>query len=164
MYILFFVVALSCLLTFVEPAHASAVEAIIVDKSERKLWLVRNGEKDEEFDIRLGQNPEGHKQQRGDKKTPEGRYYIEWRNPQSKFYRSFKISYPSPKDRALAKLKMRDPGDNIFIHGTKNGLSAQQASEAQNYDWTLGCIALKNSDMDYLWDIIADGTPIDIHP
>ena len=145
-------------------ANAQAVEAIIVDKSDRKLWLVRDGQKAEEFDVRLGQQPIGHKQERGDLRTPEGKYFIEWRNDQSKYYRSFKISYPNKIDRAKAKLAMRDPGDNIFVHGTKNGLSKAKAALAQEFDWTLGCIALKNTDIDYLWQVVEDGTPIHIHP
>ncbi len=164
---MFLVILLVCAIaagTWSDDVNANAVEAIIVDKSDRSLWLVRNGEKAEQFGVRLGQNPEGHKVRRGDKRTPEGSYHIEWRNPESKYYRSFKISYPNTIDKAKAKLAMRDPGDNIFIHGTKNGLSKARAALAQSFDWTLGCIALTNSDIDYLWEHVPDGIPIHIYP
>jgi murein L,D-transpeptidase YafK len=104
------------------------------------------------YRIALGRDPIGHKQREGDGRTPEGRYMIDRRNPNSKYHLSLHISYPSPADLGP------DRGGDIMIHGLKPGVAHPQT------DWTQGCIAVTDSEMDEIWALVADHTPIDILP
>lgn len=142
--------------------HAPPADEIIVYKSERKMLLVHEGDIYRVYDIGLGQNPDGHKQKRGDYRTPEGEYYIDGRNPYSKFYLSLHISYPDEEDIVRAKKKGVDPGDHIVIHGMRGKGTRQDFLEAG--DWTEGCIAVSNKEMHELWHLIDVGTPISIYP
>jgi murein L,D-transpeptidase YafK len=137
-----------------------------VYKAERMLHLHDvNGQVYRSYKIALGGNPVGHKQFEGDRKTPEGLYYIETRNPNSRFHLSLKISYPNEQDRAYAESLGQSPGGDIFIHGVPN---EKNALEKYFYrfkeEWTEGCIALTNRDMEELWSLVGDGTPIMIYP
>lgn len=117
------------------------------------------------YRISLGENPVGHKQQEGDERTPEGDYLLDWRNPNSSFYKSIHVSYPNAQDRARAKQRGVDPGGMIMIHGRPNWLtSAVVAREYDGADWTDGCIAVTNEEMEEIWQLVADGTPIRILP
>jgi murein L,D-transpeptidase YafK len=146
-----------------EGRSAPVVKAdrILVDKSDRVLILYR---KDKEIarytDIKLGDAPLGHKQLEGDEKTPEGRYTVNGRNPASRYHLSLRISYPSAADRAFAKTKGRSPGSDIFIHGQPNGSPLERLPN----DWTDGCIALSNAEIEKLWKQVADRTSITIRP
>lgn len=137
----------------------TSVDFVLVDKSERTLTLFSQGAVQKTYsDIRMGDAPSGHKQFEGDERTPEGRYLIDYRNPQSAYHLSLHISYPSAQDRAFAAKQERSPGGEIFIHGQPNWLSVGQLPG----DWTDGCIALSNADIEELWAAIPDGTPIEI--
>ncbi|MEQ8207502.1 MAG: L,D-transpeptidase family protein, partial [Woeseia sp.] len=115
------------------------------------------------FDIALGIAPVGHKEYEGDAKTPEGRYLLDIRNPNSDFFLSIHVSYPSLDDRERARQKGLDPGGQIMIHGQPNE-PTYSAAYYRSADWTNGCIAVSNSDMIDIWLMTPDGTPIDIRP
>lgn len=133
---------------------------ILVVKSERKLYL-RNGSKVvKSYPVSLGKNPTGHKVREGDKKTPEGTYLLDWRNPQSKFYKSIHISYPTPTEQEKAKQAGFNAGGMIMIHGEPTTLSLAK----KRIDWTDGCIAVSNQHMDEIWHAIDDGISISIEP
>ena len=136
---------------------------IRVDKSDRKLELLRNNEIIATFQIALGRNPLGPKQQEGDKRTPEGRYTIDWRNPKSRYFLSLHISYPDQNDSALAQTAGFAPGGDVMIHGQPNGYDVA-GSALQSFDWTYGCIAVTNQAMQQIWNAVPDGTPIEILP
>ena len=138
-------------------------DKVLVDKSDRKMWLIANGKKYREYSISLGDNPIGHKQQEGDEKTPEGNYTIDFRNPNSRYHLSLHIDYPNTEDKARAKARGVSPGGDIFIHGLPNGLSWTPAA-FQGRDWTDGCIAVNNDEIKELWALIKNGTPIEITP
>ena len=115
------------------------------------------------FPIALGGAPEGHKGEEGDQRTPEGRYRIDWRNDKSSYHLSMHISYPDAADMARAEAEGKDPGGMIMIHGQRNYLG-WLAYLTQRFDWTDGCIAVTNADMDIIWNSVPDGTPIEIRP
>ncbi len=131
---------------------------VLVDKSDRQLQLLRDGAVIATFPVALGFAPEGYKTQQGDGRTPEGRYALDWRNPKSRFYLSIHISYPNAADEAQAAARGVSPGGDIFIHGTP------WLATVAGRDWTLGCIAVSNADMDAIWTSVPDGTPITIRP
>jgi murein L,D-transpeptidase YafK len=145
--------------TFAQPS----VDFVRVVKSERKLMLFSGGEVIREFKIALGGNPMGHKQQQGDQRTPEGSYTLDYKKSDSAFYKAIHISYPNADDVTAAKQRGVRPGGQIMIHGQKNGFG-RWAFLSEFVDWTKGCIALKNEEMDVLWDQIAEGTKIEILP
>lgn len=140
-----------------------SVDFVRVVKSERKLILFSEGQVVREFRIALGGNPTGHKQQEGDQRTPEGSYVLDYKKSDSAFYKAIHISYPNEHDVAAAKQRGVKPGGQIMIHGQKNGIG-WLAALSQFVDWTRGCIALKNEEMDVLWSLIAEGTKIEILP
>ena len=145
-------------------AHSGQIaDMVIVEKSESRLYLMRAGEAFASFRVAFGANPEGHKQQQGDERTPEGTYVLGYKNAGSAFYKSIHISYPNAKDRAEARKRGVDPGGDIMIHGQKNGYG-KFAAIVQHFNWTDGCIALSNSDMDLVWNAVKPGTPIEIRP
>ena len=147
------------------PAHADAlpeVAAVRVDKSARTLTLLDEvGRAIRTYrGIQLGDSPTGPKHFAGDERTPEGRYAIDWGNPNSAYYLSLHISYPSAADRAYAAAAGRAPGGAIFIHGQPNSLQSGRIPG----DWTDGCIALSNEQVAEIWSLVPDGTPIDLYP
>ncbi len=132
---------------------------LLVDKSDRTLTVYRQGQSLKTyFGLQFGDAPFGHKRFEGDERTPEGVYTIDTRNPRSSYYLSLRISYPNANDRAFAYQYGRSPGGDIFIHGQPNGLRAGR----MRGDWTDGCIALTNQEIAELWQIVPDGTPIEI--
>ena len=140
-------------------------DRVLVKKAERKLVLLKDGEIFRNYDIALGDSPTGHKQFEGDERTPEGNYTLDWRNSNSKFYRSIHISYPNSQDQQFAKNKGKSPGGMIMIHGQPNkSKDPVSAWILDQMDWTDGCIAVKNDEMDEIWAAIDNGTPIEIHP
>ncbi|MFN4050959.1 MAG: murein L,D-transpeptidase family protein [Acinetobacter junii] len=143
------------------------VTTIEVFKQQRQLKLKHHDQIIRSYPIRLGFNPIGHKQFEGDGKTPEGTYTIDWRNPQSAYYKSLHISYPNPNDLAYAKQRQKSAGGDVMIHGTvPTPATAFPASFTYmpRKDWTLGCIAVTNADMDEIWQLVKNGTQIIIHP
>jgi murein L,D-transpeptidase YafK len=138
-------------------------DEIVVFKEKRILELRRHGEVLRHYRIALGRNPVGHKLYQGDNRTPEGRYIIDMRNANSSYYRSLRISYPDRTDKDVALTVGLSPGDWIMIHGMKNGYTPQNLGHPQR-DWTNGCIAVTNREMDEIWNSVDVGTPIIIWP
>lgn len=147
------------------PSFASdqAIDSVLVKKSERKMYLVANGKPVREYRVAFGANPKGHKQMQGDERTPEGTYTLDYKNGKSSFYKAIHISYPNTRDIARARAAGVDPGGQIMIHGQHNGLG-QVARVSQKFNWTDGCIAVTNQEMDEIWDLVDVGTPIEITP
>jgi murein L,D-transpeptidase YafK len=142
---------------------AASPDRILVLKSERKLLLMAGDSIVRSMDIALGLRPDGPKRREGDFKTPEGRYVIEARNPNSDFFLSLKVSYPNERDRTLAAELGVDPGGMIMIHGRPNEPKQAEAMY-EGWDWTDGCIAVPNSDMIDLWLLTDVAMPIEIRP
>ena len=138
-------------------------DSVIVEKGARKLYLMRGDEAFRSFDIALGIVPTGDKQQEGDFRTPEGRYILDMRNPNSEFFLSIHISYPSQQDRREARARGVDPGGAIMIHGQPN-IPTKSEAYYRTQDWTNGCIAVSNSDMIDIWLMTGENTPIEIRP
>jgi murein L,D-transpeptidase YafK len=148
---------------FMSTAHAAEkADLIIVNKESRELLLMLNGSLLNRYKIALGGSPKGHKIQEGDQKTPEGTYLLDYKKQDSSFYKSIHISYPNETDKAQAKKRGVSPGGFIMIHGQKNGFG-WFGSVLQYFDWTDGCIAVKNSEMEEIWDAVDVGTPIQIN-
>ena len=145
------------------PVDIQGVSKVVVRKGERRLYLMSGDQAVRSYRISLGDNPDGHKLYEGDERTPEGDYTLDWRNAESDFYRSIHISYPSERDRELASAWGLDPGGSIMIHGLPNG-KEDMAFAYRGLDWTDGCIAVTNEDMDEIWQLVSNGTPISIHP
>lgn len=144
-------------------AHAEKADLVIVSKAESRLYLERAGKQFASFKVAFGGNPHGHKQQEGDERTPEGKYVLDSKNPHSGYYKAIHVSYPNARDRASAKARGVSPGGQVMIHGQKNGF-AWLGPIAQLFDWTNGCIALSNADMDVVWTAVDVGTLIEINP
>jgi len=136
---------------------------LLVVKSERKLYLLKDGEVLRSFEIALGLIPNGPKQRSGDFKTPEGIYQLGVRNPSSDYFLSIQISYPDAEDVARAQAATVDPGGQIMIHGQPNEPKYSE-SRYQTWDWTDGCIAVSNSDMVDIWLMTDEAIPIEIRP
>ncbi len=142
-----------------------AVDKVIVDKSKAKMFLLKNNKPIRKYKIALGGNPVGHKMQEGDMRTPEGLYNLEYKNAQSRFHKSIKISYPNAYDIARAQLMGVDPGGDIVIHGLPNGMTdADVDARMLSENWTEGCIAVSNAEMDEIWRLVDLDTPIEIRP
>ncbi len=148
------------------PASAgehSRIDLVIVEKATRTMMLMSGEEVVRSYDIALGDSPVGHKQREGDERTPEGRYVLDWRNPNSSFHLSIHISYPNEADRAAAAAAGYSPGGDIMIHGQPNGFG-WWSWLLQRVDWTDGCIAVTDAEMDEIWNMVENGTPIEIRP
>jgi murein L,D-transpeptidase YafK len=143
------------------PLAFPEVERIVVAKAARTMTLYAiDGSVHLIEGIQLGDAPVGPKRFEGDERTPEGRFTIDYGNPQSAYYLSLHIDYPRPEDRAYARAQGRSPGGQIFIHGQPNDWPAGRVPG----DWTDGCIALSNEEIEALWQAVPDGTPIEIGP
>lgn len=138
-------------------------DSIVLDKSDRTLTMYSRGVKVKEYEVALGKNPVGHKLRRGDGRTPEGLYYIEGRNPGSKYHLSLRISYPSVNDRLRAARLAASPGGDIMIHGLPPAFSTVGALHRQQ-DWTEGCVAVTNAEIEEIWRAVPNGARILIKP
>ena len=138
-------------------------DLVVVHKSARRMLVYSNGEVVRTYVISLGHNPVGAKRRAGDHRTPEGWYVIDQHNPNSAFHRSLRVSYPSARDVARAHAAGHSPGGDVMIHGTRNGLGWLGRMRLAA-DWTDGCIAVTDAEMDELYALVPDGTPIDIQP
>lgn len=138
-------------------------DRIVVHKADRRLELMRGNKVLRSYPIALGRHPVGKKLTEGDGKTPEGTYFIDRRNMESEYHLSLHISYPDEFDRKRAAALRVSPGGNILIHGEPNILNAEGKKRLFK-DWTAGCIALSNSNVDELWRLVDDGIAIDIYP
>jgi murein L,D-transpeptidase YafK len=139
------------------------VDRLVVYKSERKLVLLTQGKEIRTYKVALGSEPVGPKTRHGDHRTPEGVYTLDSRNPNSHFYKAFHISYPNPKDIASAKKLGVSPGGDIMLHGLPKEY-AWVGKAHTLHDWTDGCVAVTNEEMDELWKLVPVGTPIEIRP
>jgi murein L,D-transpeptidase YafK len=138
-------------------------DRVLVVKSARRLYLLRDGEPIKSYRIALGRRPVGPKVKEGDGRTPEGIYVLDWRNPRSQFYRSIHISYPDAGDVAFAHRRGLSPGENIMIHGLSSDFEVL-GSHHIRFNWTEGCIAVTNEEIDEIWAAVDDGTLIEIRP
>jgi len=137
--------------------HGPEVTSVQVHKADRKMYLLHDGKVLETYDVGLGFAPTGHKQAEGDGRTPEGTYFISHKNPQSNYHLSLGISYPNDADRAKAAALGKRPGGDIFIHGAPD-------SNPGRRDWTAGCIAVTDRQMEWVYAMVKPGTPIHILP
>jgi murein L,D-transpeptidase YafK len=143
-------------------AEAKA-DRIIVHKKARTMELMHAGRMLKTYKIALGGEPVGPKTRQGDHRTPEGVYVIDSRNAQSKFHRSLHISYPGASDRERARKLGVPPGGDVFIHGLPNGYGWIGAGHRAR-DWTDGCIAVTDQEIEEIWSLVANGTPVEIRP
>ena len=142
-------------------ASLPTADFVLVDKSDRTLTLYAGGRPWRTIgNLQFGDQPQGHKRFQGDERTPEGRYAIDYGNPDSSYWLSLHIDYPNAADRAYAGARGRSPGGAIFIHGQPNWLPVGRLPG----DWTDGCIALSNAEIELLWQVVPNGTPIEIRP
>jgi murein L,D-transpeptidase YafK len=140
-----------------------AADAVLVVKSEHRLYLLRDGQPFKSYRVALGLNPAGHKEREGDYRTPEGQYRLDARNPSSDFFLSIHVSYPNEQDVARAQRNRWKPGGSIMIHGLPN-VPRKRLEYYGFADWTDGCIALSNDDMLEVWLLTRANTPIEIRP
>ena len=138
---------------------AAAIDQLLVDKSDRQLLALSGGKIIRRFDVALGFGGLGPKVRKGDGRVPEGAYRITAHNPYSAFHKSLRIGYPKPSQRAAARRGGYDPGGDIMIHGLPNGQGWVGAGHRKR-DWTAGCIAVTDEEIDWLYARVSDGTPI----
>ncbi|AJQ94793.1 L,D-transpeptidase family protein [Gynuella sunshinyii] len=153
-----FVLMLTTLVSLPAWAEATLVQ---VDKSERRMTVFEGDQILASYHIALGGNPQGHKQQEGDEKTPEGSYVLDYIKEDSAYHKAMHISYPDQADQRNAKARGVSPGGFIMIHGQRNGLG-WLSGIVQHFNWTDGCIALTNKEMDEFVALVPIGTPIRI--
>lgn len=134
------------------------VTGIVVNKADRRMFLMHNERVLKKYKVWLGFTPEGHKEIEGDGKTPEGLYTINRRNPNSRFHLSIGVSYPNAADIEAAKALGEKPGGDIFIHGQRHPARKDKG------DWTWGCISVSNKEMEQIYSMVTDNTPIMINP
>lgn len=142
---------------------AGKADKIVVLKGERTLYLLRGGEVLRSYKVALGRQPRGTKIHEGDGRTPEGSYTLDARNPGSNFYRALRVSYPNRSDRARARALGESAGGLVMIHGLPNE-RPQWGAEHWMFNWTNGCIAVTNREMDEIWDSVDLGIPVEIRP
>jgi murein L,D-transpeptidase YafK len=144
------------------PASAQA-DLLVVEKRRRQLIAYSQGRVLRTYRVSLGTVPVGPKIRQGDGRTPEGRYVIDRHNPRSGFHRALRVAYPSAAESGRARAGGYDPGGDIMVHGLKNGLG--WVGRAHRFvDWTVGCVAVTNPEIEELYRIVPDGTPIEIKP
>jgi murein L,D-transpeptidase YafK len=141
----------------------AAADSLVLTKSRRELVLYYRGDPVRTYYVALGRSPIGDKERIGDNRTPEGLFYIQGRNPNSRYHLSLRISYPDATHRARAAKLGTEPGGDIMIHGLPDEQAAFGPAH-RDYDWTNGCIAVTNKEIEELWRVIRDGTPIQIKP
>jgi murein L,D-transpeptidase YafK len=139
------------------------VDKILVEKAARRMTLLKHGQPLRAYDVALGSTPLGHKQQEGDGRTPEGHYLLDFKNARSRFHLSVRISYPSAEDREAARRRGVPAGGDIMIHGLPRGLG-WLGSLHRMRDWTDGCVAVTNQEMEEIWALVATGTMVEIRP
>ena len=140
-----------------------SADRILIEKSARRLTLISQGEVLKSYKIALGGDPIGPKERQGDNKTPEGTYVIDGRNRDSRFHLSLRISYPNERDKKRAKELGVSTGGDIMIHGIKNGFSSVGDAHAE-VDWTKGCIAVTDQEIEEIDKLVPNGTIVEIRP
>lgn len=141
----------------------TVADRIQIRKAARELTLFRGGLALKTYGVALGNNPNGHKEIEGDGRTPEGRYSISGRNPLSKYHLALRISYPSASDRARAAKLGKSAGGDIMIHGLPNGYGFMGATHRLR-NWTIGCVAVTDEEIEEIWRAVPDGCVVDIEP
>jgi len=141
---------------------SAEVDLVKVEKSKNRMYLLKGINIIKEYYVALGENPKGHKQRKGDRRTPEGIYTLDYKKEDSSFYRAMHISYPNDTDRENAKKRGVSPGGLIMVHGQRNRYGGR-APTTQRFNWTNGCIALTNAEMDEFMRLVKVGTPIQIY-
>jgi murein L,D-transpeptidase YafK len=144
------------------PADVRA-DLVVVEKSKRELTIYREGKAIKTYTVALGRVPVGAKSREGDNRTPEGQYWIDYRKADSGYFRALHISYPSQADIAAAAKLGAAPGGDIMIHGLRNGLG-WLGKLHRITDWTLGCVAVTNEEIEELWRAVPNGTPVELRP
>ncbi|MDB5666799.1 L,D-transpeptidase family protein [Cypionkella sp.] len=144
--------------------HGPEITSIQVQKANRKMYLLHNSKVIKQYDIGLGGVPIGDKEFEGDMKTPEGIYFISHRNPNSAYHLSLAISYPNDEDRANAELLGMPPGGDIMIHGGPPRKANGKKRKVSSVDWTAGCIAVTDDEVENIYAMVKPGTPIQILP
>ncbi len=139
------------------------VDSIVVEKKAHTLTLFRDAKPMRTYLVALGSKPLGDKLRAGDNRTPEGIFYIDARQPNSKYHLALHISYPDAAHRARSQAIGAEPGGDIMIHGLPNGLGRAGASHRVN-DWTNGCVALTDEEIEQIWSVVPIGTPVEIKP
>jgi murein L,D-transpeptidase YafK len=134
-------------------------DRIVIKKAERRLYLMRGDVPFRSYKVALGYQPTGHKKRKGDGRTPEGIYFMDWRNAASNYRKALHISYPNGQDRWRAMRQGDDPGGMIMIHGQPS-----RRGEEKSGDWTFGCVAVSNMAIDEIWSYTEVGTPVEILP
>ena len=143
--------------------QVTKADLVVVEKSKRELTIFSEGAPLKTYRVALGRVPIGPKSREGDKRTPEGQYTIDYRKADSGYFRALHISYPSQADAQSARKDGVSPGGDIMIHGLRNGLG-WLGKLHRFVDWTLGCVAVTNKEMEELWRAVPDGTPIKLKP
>lgn len=143
--------------------EGTSADRVVVKKGARRLALYDGQDLLREYRVALGGNPLGHKQREGDERTPEGHYVLDFRKADSSFHLALHISYPSGADTQAARDQGVSPGGQIMVHGIRNGLGLLGRAHAL-VDWTDGCIAVTNREIEEIWRVVPDGTPILIEP
>lgn len=152
---------LCVLLLAADDARAASIDKVLVEKSEHRMTLLHDGVAVKTYRVALGREPIGDKERQGDGRTPEGTYRIDRRNAASRYHRSLHIDYPDAAHRAHARKLGVSAGGDIFIHGLPNGF-AWTGSARHFADWTAGCIAVNNDEIEEIWKLVRDGTEIEI--
>jgi murein L,D-transpeptidase YafK len=144
-------------------ANEKPADKVLIEKKARTLTLVRNSIAIRKYRIALGNAPEGPKTCQGDGRTPEGHYQISGRNKKSHYHLSLRISYPNEADKAAAGKSRCNPGGDIFIHGLPNGYGWIGKAHTL-HDWTLGCVAVTDKEIEEIWSLVPNGTAVEIKP
>ena len=147
----------------VRPGAPTAADSLVLEKSQRQLMVYYHGYLVRTYFVALGRSPVGDKERIGDNRTPEGLFYIQGRNPNSRYHLSLRISYPDERHRERAARLGVEPGGDIMIHGLPDDEAALGPAH-RDFDWTNGCIAVTNQEIEELYRVIRDGTPIQIKP
>lgn len=146
-----------------ERGQTPQADRIVILKAERTLRLYQAGKVLKTYRVALGGHPVGAKTRQGDGKTPEGLYKIDSRNAHSQFHLSLHVSYPNDEDRARARKLGVSPGGDIYIHGLPPAY-AYLGSLHRQVDWTLGCVAVTDAEIEEIWKLVPNGTPVEIKP
>jgi murein L,D-transpeptidase YafK len=157
------ILATALLLIPTTPNATAPADRVLIQKSARQLTLLRNGKPLRSYHVSLGSNPKGAKEREGDERTPEGVYTIDSRNAYSKYHLALHVSYPNAADRARARRLHVRPGGEIMIHGTPNRWRGLRIV-FQHTDWTKGCIAVSDSDIEEIWKLVPNGAVVEIRP
>jgi murein L,D-transpeptidase YafK len=144
-------------------APGARATLVRVEKQARRLTLLHGDTVLGTYEVSLGSDPTGHKQREGDGRTPEGQYAVDFKHPRSRFHLALRVSYPSPQDRQAAAARGEKPGSDIMIHGLRNGF-AWLAPLHLAFDWTDGCVAVSNREIEEIWSRVDVGTTVEIKP